>query len=113
MDILTREKILEAQDIQTAIVDVPEWGGSLKVKGLTVGELNHIIKLSTRKGELDTMTSAIFTFVRGVEDPKFTDLDVDDLKKKSAVVLRVVKEINRLSGITEDPSAAIDEAEKN
>ncbi len=107
---LTREQVLAADDLRTEWVDVPEWGGALKVRGLSVAEVNHIVNLSTRKGKLETMQSALFTFVRGVVEPHFDDADIDDLKKKSAVVLRVVKEINRVSGITD---TALDDAEKN
>ena len=38
MALLTREDILNYNDIKTEIVPVPEWGGEVKVKGLTAGE---------------------------------------------------------------------------
>lgn len=105
--VLTREEVLAAQDIATEMVYVPEWNGWIKIRGLTVGEVNTIVRLSTRKDKMDTLTSALFTFVRACVEPKFTDADLDELKKKSALVLRIVKDINRLSGMSED---AADEA---
>ncbi len=32
---LTRDEIFQADDIKTEIVNVPEWGGDVKVKGLS------------------------------------------------------------------------------
>ena len=113
MAVLTREQILAANDLGTDVVHVPEWGGDLQVRGLTLGEVNHIVALSTKNGAHDNLLGAIYTFVRGVQEPKFTDLDVDDLKKKSAVVLRVVKRINELSGMTETGKPDTEGAEKN
>lgn len=111
---LTREHILEANDIRTETVQVPEWGGEIVIRGLTLREVDSIINLSTRRGKLDVFQSAVLTFIRGVVEPKFTDMDGDDLKKKSALVLRIVKEINRLSGITaEDGEDPVELAEKN
>lgn len=110
----SREQILAAADIQTAVVSVPEWGCALKVRGLTLGEVNAITNLATRRdGKLNVLAGSIWTFIRGVVEPKFTDEDFDALKAKSAVVLRVVKEINRLSGITPNADEALDDAEKN
>lgn len=108
---LTREQVMDVNDIQIETLDVPEWGGSIKIRGLSVGEVSHIVRLSTRKGVMDTMQSAMYTFIRGVVEPKFADIDIDDLKKKSALVLRIVKDINRLSGISTDEDV-VDEMEK-
>ena len=38
MALLTREDILNYNDIKTEIVPVPEWGGEVKVKGLTAAK---------------------------------------------------------------------------
>ena len=35
MALLTRDAILQAQDIKTEEVDVPEWGGTVRVKMMT------------------------------------------------------------------------------
>ena len=41
--ILNREQILAANDVKTRIVDVPEWGGSVIVRGLTSLERDRAI----------------------------------------------------------------------
>lgn len=110
---LTREEILASKDVETTeIVPIPEWGGAVKVRGLSLNEVSKIVSLSTRKGQLDQIGSAVLTFVRGVVEPKFTDMDFDDLKKKNAVIMRAVKAINRLSGMTDEVMSQ-DDREKN
>lgn len=109
--ILSREAVLTADDLPTEWVEVPEWGGSLQIRALTVREVENIMRLSTnKKGAVNTTQSSLLMFVRAVVEPKFTDMDIDDLKGKSALVFRIVKDINRLSGITDD---AVELAEKN
>lgn len=109
--ILSREAVLTADDLLTEWVEVPEWGGSLQIRALTVREVENIMRLSTnKKGAVNTTQSSLLMFVRAVVEPKFTDMDIDDLKGKSALVFRIVKDINRLSGITDD---AVELAEKN
>lgn len=108
---LTREQLLAVQDIVTEDFFIPEWGGWIKIRGLTNGELARIMKLSTgRDGKLDTMLSALYTFRYALVEPKLQDVDIDDLKKKSALLLRIVKDINRVSGMGDE---AVSEAEKN
>ena len=36
--LLSKEAILAAQDVVTELVEVPEWGGSVRVRGLTGAE---------------------------------------------------------------------------
>ena len=112
-NVLTRDAVLSANDLQTDMVDVPEWGGAVQVRGLTLSEVNNVVQLATKKGATNTLDSAIWTFIRGCVQPQFTDMDFDELKKKNAVLLRVVKRINELSGMTESGGAAIADAEKN
>ena len=39
---LSREVVLAAQDLKTEDVEVPEWGGTLLVRELTVSEFEHL-----------------------------------------------------------------------
>ena len=111
--LLTREGVLQADDLRTDTVEIPEWGGAVQVRGLTLAEVNSIVSLSTKKGITNTLDSAIWTFIRGCVSPAFTDLDFDDLKKKNAALLRAVKRINELSGMTDGGGLAVADAEKN
>ncbi len=117
--LLTREQILEVQDIQSQIVDVPEWGGSVKVQGMT-GEERDGFEASTFKGKgKDIQLNwrniraklVAHSVVNGDGKRVFNDRDVKALGKKSAAALdRVFAVAQELSGITQDD---VEELAKN
>ncbi len=117
--LLTREQILEVQDIQSQIVDVPEWGGSVKVQGMT-GEQRDGFEASTFKGKgKDIQLNwrniraklVAHSVVNGDGKRVFNDQDVKALGKKSAAALdRVFAVAQELSGITQDD---VEELAKN
>lgn len=109
--ILNKESILQASDIKTEIVPVPEWGGDVYVKGMTGAErdkfeasivtlrgTNQMVNMANVRAKLASMTICDESGKR-----IFTDSDVLELAKKSASALqRVFKVAQRLSGIGED-----------
>lgn len=107
---LTREQILQAQDLRTETIDVPEWGGELVIRALTMQQLYDIKESSFSGGENRPLRGTILTFCAGVAEPTFTLADYDELKKKSAAVEKVVGKILKLSGIGTN---ALDDAIKN
>lgn len=117
--LLTREQILEVQDIQTEVVDVPEWGGSVKVQGLT-GEERDALESSLIRGKgknasinMQNLRAKLVaaSVVNGNGERVFTDQDAIALGKKSASALdRVFAVAQELSGITKED---IEELEKN
>ena len=113
MAILSKQAILSADDFKFADVSCPEWGGNIRVRGLTAADQAFIAKLSNQeKTELLTLN----VFVRGVVDENgeriFSLSDMDDLKKKSyAVVERVAKKIVELT--SPGDADAIESLKKN
>lgn len=113
MAILSKQAILSADDFKFADVSCPEWGGDIRVRGLTAADQAFIAKLSNQeKTELLTLN----VFVRGVVDENgeriFSLSDMDDLKKKSyAVVERVAKKIVELT--SPGDADAIESLKKN
>lgn len=108
--ILTREQILNAADLQTEKVAVPEWGGSVLVAGLTGTERDRFERDSLQgKGtnvKLNYINLRARLLVLSVVDENgkhiFTRDDVDALGRKSAVALeRVFEAARRLSGMTD------------
>lgn len=54
-------------------VEVPEWGATFRVRGLTRAEVLHIDRISTnRKGVVDKATQDLETLLLGVVEPKIT-----------------------------------------
>ena len=107
---LTRDAILEIQDIDIERVDVPEWGGFVFVKGMSGTERDTFeASIVENRGNSPKVNMAnIRAKLAAVsicdEDGKklFTQKDVAALGKKSANALsRVFDAAQRLSGITE------------
>ena len=99
MAILGKNAILSAEDFEYALVSCPEWGGDVRVRGLSAADQAYIAKLNNQdKKEIMTLT----VFIRGVvgEDGErlFSASDMDDLKGRSyAVIERVAKKIVELT----------------
>src|SRR5215471_2388356 len=103
---LSREEILRAADLPTEDVDVPEWGGSVRVRALTAADRDRI------EGEqADASGPARFhnfrarlvarAAVDGAGRPLFGEDDVHALAQKSAVALdRVFTAVLRMNGLT-------------
>ena len=123
MALLTREDILNYNDIKTEIVPVPEWGGEVKVKGLTAGERDKweaSLYSTKRHGNNFEIVSnrdnlrAKFIAVSIVDDKGkllFTSGDIEALAKKSAApVDRIFSVAQKLSGMSDND---VEELEKN
>jgi hypothetical protein len=116
---LTREEILAAADILSETVTVPEWGGTIIVRGLTGEERDEFeascIRGKGRKTEVNYRNARAKLVVRSCYKPDgsrlFEEEDAPKLGKKGAAALSRVYEVAaRLSGLTEDD---LDELAKN
>lgn len=116
---LTRDAILQATDLTFEDVQVPEWGGMVRVRGLTGAERDafeaSVVERQGKQSKLN-MTNIRARFVAlvvvdGEGKRLFSDADVAALGRKSGVALNRVFEVaQRLSGITETDMS---ELEKN
>jgi len=106
---LTRQTILEANDIQTEEVNVPEWGGSVLVKAMTGTERDafeaSIIDSSGKSPKMKFENARAKLLVKTIvdEDLKnvFSVADIQSLGAKSAAALeRVYNVASRLSKIS-------------
>lgn len=116
---LTRNAILQAQDIKTEEVFIPEWGDSVLVRGLTSAERdNYEAKLVVQKGKNTTVNMknararlAVLSVMDGDGKPLFSEADLPLLSAKSAAALdRIFDVASRLSGISDED---LDELSKN
>jgi len=106
--ILNREAILGAADIEKKLVNVPEWGGDVYVKGLTGSERDKfeagIIEQrgTQQKMNLVNIRAKLCAFSICDADGKrlFSEEDISALAKKSAAALsRVFVVAQKLSGL--------------
>lgn len=101
---LTKDQILLVTDQARKEVPVPEWGGSVFIRGMTLEDVDFCQKLGDDSQSLEK------TIVRFVCDERgeslFSEDDIPSLKKKSIQAFkRIVKEIRLFN--------SIEEAEKN
>ena len=112
MSLLSRDAILGADDRRTEDVEVPEWGGTVRVRGLTGTERDayeaSIVSLRGDGSQHFTLQNARARLVAlcacdEAGERIFTDKDVKELGLKSAVALeRVFDAARRVSGLSDD-----------
>ena len=109
--VLDREAILKANDIEKREVYIPEWGGSVYVRGMTGRERDQfeasIIRQRGRDTEINMKNARAKLVVMCTVDQEgnrlFTDADIALLANKSAKALdRIFAVAQELSGITRE-----------
>jgi len=110
MTLLSKSTILCANDLQTEDVEVPEWGGAVRVRSFT-GRERDAFEASMVRGEgrdrkvdLTNMRARLvgLTVIDELGDRLFTDDEVDLLGAKSGAALdrvfAIAQKLNGLSG---------------
>lgn len=120
---LNRDDILKVKDIEIEEVEVPEWGGSVFVKGMTGTERDafesSIVQQRGKSASVNMINIraklASLTICDEEGERLFTDKDVKELGKKSAAALQRVFDVaQKLSGISSDDIDELaEEMEKN
>jgi hypothetical protein len=117
--ILTRDAILQAQDLPRELVEVPPWGGSVYVRALTGAERDAFeTSIVEQRGKSTKMNLkniraklVALTVVDEEGNRIFSDSDASALGKKSAAALdRVFEVAQRLSGLRPED---VEELSKN
>jgi hypothetical protein len=109
MALLTKDQILEASDLKTTEVEVPEWGGSVMVRTMTGSDrdafeatLITTLEDGTRKPNMANMRTKLvaLTLVGSDGSLLFSVDDVERLALKSAAALeRVFDAAQTLNGL--------------
>lgn len=107
---LSREQILKVDDIKLESVEIPQWGGTVWVKGFTGAERDafEISIMEFREGKkpkmvLENMRAKLCALTICDESGNriFTEADIPALGKKSAKALSIIfdkaQELNGLS----------------
>lgn len=120
--LLTREQILGASAFLEEYVDVPEWAGRVRVRGLTGAERDEL-EASMLEGRGKNQRVNLRNFraklvALSIVDAEgkriFSDADVQALGATSAKALnRVFETAQRLSGLTDEDVEELTEALKN
>jgi len=108
--LLTRDAILQAQDLQYEDVEMPEWGGTVRVRTLTGRERDAFEQSMLNEKGKNTKTNlrniraklVALTVVDGEGKRIFNAADIELLGEKSANALdRLFDVARRLSRLTE------------
>jgi len=111
MTILTRDQILEAQDLTTEKVEISEWDGEVNVKSLTGKERDQfeesIFQQKGKKMERNFKNLraklVALTVIDDNGDLIFAQKDIEALGAKNASALdKVFSVAQRLSGLTKE-----------
>ena len=112
MAILSKAAILSADDHRYDTVDCPEWGGDVRVRGLTAYEQSAIMKLGEERKNEAVVKVVMFGCVDENGQRLFDAEDVKQLQTKSyAVIERLGKRILQLTGVGNQDE--IEDARKN
>ena len=111
MALLTKQQIVDANDLETVEVNVPQWGGSVLVRALTAkqrGQLMSTLIDQTKDGrtlrlqDLQARLCAM-SIVDGQGKRFFSDNELAALGAKSSAALQRVFEVaQRLSGLSDE-----------
>ncbi|RQM44751.1 hypothetical protein EHZ19_26985 [Paraburkholderia bannensis] len=110
---LTREMILAARDLESEIVEVPEWGGNVRI-GVMSGKVREdLMDVLAERQPLSRFQALMLasTIVDEAGVPMFSADDVEQLRgKNTEVLVRLVEISMRLNKIGQ---TATEDAEKN
>lgn len=108
---LNMDDILKANKLKEKEVDVPEWGGSVKIREFTKSVQQQIRKeAKVASDDIDLDKMELLMFIHGVIEPQFTEEHYERLRQSSASAIdKVLREITLLSGLSEEN---VKEAEK-
>lgn len=119
MELLTRDVILQADDILIEDVYIPEWGGTVRVRGMTGTERDKFESeiVEQDRGEVRVQAENLrakmlaLVCINADGSKLFQQSDIEALGGKSAAALQRLFEVaQRLSGLTE---ADVEELTKN
>lgn len=107
MAILTKEAILNSNDLEVKTFESPIWGGEIKYRHPSVGDKSRARKLAmlpNEKGEMevDNERLEVGLIITCVVEPKFAPLDVDALMNRNGN--EVKRLVNAILGSASNPT---------
>jgi hypothetical protein len=102
---LNRDSILNAKDLKTEDLEVPEWGGTIRIRTMTGHARQEYYKTTagkdgTPKNVMEALIVACAIDEKG--EPLFTSADLHALAQKSSLAInRVFEKAAELNGLTQ------------
>jgi hypothetical protein len=110
MALLSRDDILKADDLRTVDVEVPEWGGTVRLKMLTAAERDRFeastveVRGNQQKANLYNLRARLVSLCAVDEQGRrlFSKEDVTQLGEKSAAALaRLFNRASEINGLSD------------
>ncbi len=109
MALLSKAAILAAKDLKHEDVDVPEWGGAVRIQQMTGATAEEFAK-SAADGRFSITRYVAACMVDKNGDRLFSDAEVEEMgRKNAAVIQRLFKVAQRLNNDT----ASVEDVAKN
>lgn len=103
--LLSKGQIFASEDIQSKIINVPQWNGDVKIKVMSIEEQIEFEKLNKeKKHESDVIFAMLYLCCVDEDGNKLFDKkDLPEMQKKSsAVILKLFKECLDLNSLNEN-----------
>jgi hypothetical protein len=104
--VLSAQEILTVQDIPVVEVNVPEWGGIVRIRGISGEEATQFAE-SQGKGKGDSLAKMVALAVVDEDGNRlFQDSDIPALKRKSMrAMLRIQAVALDINGLSDEAKA--------
>jgi hypothetical protein len=105
---LTKDAILKAQDLNFVTINVPEWGGDVRIKQMSALDRASLAEISNNeKGDIGNQRVMLkllsLVLVDDQGQPLFNEDDIESLGSKSGNVLnRLANEALKLNAMTKE-----------
>jgi len=109
--ILTFNDILSANDIKIEEIDVPEWGGVVRVRTLRAEESAKFVDDYAKDKKNSMVRLLVMSAVDANDQPLFTDAHVELLRQKSfRAMARVQEKVLEMNGLTPEKKDTVKNA---
>lgn len=98
--ILTTAQIAQALDRAEEVLEIPEWGGAIKLKAWSLDERDRVIALATVDGKPDPQKIVHLLVIYGVTEPRLTEADIQG--KNPQIIDRIANAVMRLNAMTKE-----------
>lgn len=102
---LTFDEILATRDLAIQEVEVPSWGGKIKIQELTKAARDRLAKEATVNGQVDSDRLQVLMLAECIVEPKITAEQAQQLWEKSAAavdkILFAILDINGLGELAQ------------
>jgi len=107
--LLSAKAILDVDDMTFEEVEVPEWGGSIRLRSLTAEEASKFSDEYSKDRKNAAVRILLMACVDDKGEPLFKPEDLDVLRKKSLkAVIKVQKVAMKMNGLKDDDEAKND-----